>query len=96
MIITSLIFQEISYDLMTGDVGGLEVVLLPKLRVLEVNQESLPTVLDHRASLGGVTCLLLDCRMDKISLLEPQLLNFIGGKHLEIECKLLHKARKCF
>ena len=76
--------QEISYDLMTGDVGGLEVVLLPKLRVLEVNQESLPTVLDHRASLGGVTCLLLDCRMDKISLLEPQLLNFLGGKNQNI------------
>lgn len=68
---------------MTGDVGGLEVVLLPKLRVLEVNQESLPTVLDHRASLLGVTCLLLDCNIKKVSLLEPQLLNFIGGKHLK-------------
>ena len=69
---------------MTGDAGGMEVVLLPKLRVLEVNHESLPTVLDHRASLLGVTCLLLDCNITKVSLLEPQLLNFLGRKHLEI------------
>ena len=70
--------QEISYDLMTGDPGGLEVVLLPKLRVLEVNEESLPVVLDQRASLPGLTCLLLDCNLNKGSLLEPQLLNFLG------------------
>ena len=68
---------------MTGDAGGLEVVLLPKLRVLEVNQESLPTVLEHRASLLGVTCLLLDCNITKGSLLEPQILNFLGRKYFE-------------
>ena len=68
---------------MTGDAGCLEIVLLPKLRVLEVNQESLSTVLEHRASLEGVTCLLLDCNINKSSLLEPQLLNFIGEKHLK-------------
>ena len=69
---------------MTGDASGLEVVLLPKLRVLEVNQESLPTVLDHRASLLGVTCLLLDCNIAKVSLLEPQILNFLGRKYFKM------------
>ena len=59
--------------------GGVEVVLVPRLRVLEVSQESLASVLEQRSSLTGLTCLLLSCNVKQSVALEPQLLNFIAS-----------------
>ena len=80
--------QEISRCLMSGEALGLEVVLLPRLRVLEVNQSSLPAVLEQRDSLTGLTCLLLKCNIKKNVVLEPQLFNLISSLHSLTAIKL--------
>ena len=68
--------------------GGVEVVLVPRLRVLEVSQESLASVLEQRSSLTGLTCLLLSCNVKQSVALEPQLLNFIASLHSLTAVKL--------